>query len=873
MLGTGLAVVPVLIGPLQTLVALLPAVISALAGLLLAISRPRVLRMLLVLLWRQKLPAALVAGVVVGVSYGLPRALRDHGGRGIPRADAPDWLMFRGGPQRRGIAGPGPDPTTDGTCWTFADNKVFHSSPVLAGNRLYAISADKGVFADSGAIYCLDARTGELIWKSVPRNYRASFSSPAVCGRYLVCGEGLHETRDARILCLSADDGKVLWELRTSSHVESSPCINGDRVYAGAGDDGYYCLALAGDGHGGPKLLWHAPPEKFPDAESSPLVVDGRVYVGLGEAGQALCCLDATTGQEVWRTPTPCPVFTAPTMAGERILVGMGIGNYIEDEQQVRQKRLDNLRQQGAAPEQLAEAQKALPLAGAVWCLDAVTGKVLWMFDTPATILGAVAAQEDRVCFASRDGQVFLLSLDGKELARWHAHAPILASPAVTARHVYVTTATGQLYCLTLPGLLPAWEASIGGAGQCLSSPTIAQGHVYTGSGGAGLLCLGQPGAEKSDDIWAGALGGPGRNSCLTAGPIPESGQYLWSYNPGKPAAGDAPTASSLSQGDSPPGRITGPTACLQDRLYVPVLESSRKGLACLKHDPKDPHGPRELWFAETALGVAGSPVATPRQVLFVEGGAGRQGRLLHCADGLSGKLLWQFPLDAQSSGQLLLAADRVIVQETPDALACLSPDGRVCWRQKTGALAGLPAAVDDMLITAAPDTLAAWDLPTGKGLWSVVIDTPRSGPVPIGNCVYVAQDDGVGAHSLLDGTRLWTSAVGPIAGPITTDGHRLACVNDRGQAIVLDLAGNVLRTIDQALDVAAPLFCGDRLVYASSAGILTFDLAKSDDPRRWLRTARYGAICSPLIAVDSRVYFATEKNGLVCAGGQVSDD
>lgn len=864
--GGGLAVVPVLVGPLQTLLALLPAILWGLAGLLLAVFRPRILRTLLVLLWRQKVAVALLVGVVAGAAYGLPHLFRDRGAHSAGSADATDWPMFRGTQQRCGITRPGADPITGGTHWAFIGESTFYSSPAIVGDRLYAISAGNGLFTDSGAIYCLDANTGQVIWKSAPPGYRASFSSPAVSGRYLVCGEGLHTTLDGRILCLDTGSGQVLWEMRTNSHVESSACISGSRVIIGAGDDGYYCLALSGNGHGGPQVLWHAMPDKYPDAESSPLIVDGRVYIGLGEAGQAICCLDADTGQEIWRTPTPCPVFTAPTMIDGKILIGMGIGNYVKDEQQVRQERLDQLRRQGATQEQLNEALKDLPLTGAIWCLNADDGKLLWSFDTSATVLGAVAAMDNGVCFASRDGHVVLLSLEGKELARWHANDPILASPALTDDHVYVTTASGHVYGLSLSALLPVWETSISGTGLCLSSPAIAGGHVYTGSGDAGLLCLGQGGVEQRAEIWAGPLGGPGGS--VTPGPIARSGQYLWSFDAGNPS----------------PTRITGPAARLGDRLYVPVLDGPRKGVACLKLDAKDVQAHPELWFARTTLGVAGSPAVAPQTtslpgielnppgpakhiVFFVEGRTGELGRRLHCVDGETGKTLWNVPVDPHASGQMLLASGRVVLQDMPDSLACLGYDGKVNWRQKTGVLSGSPAAADDVLLTAADGVLTAWDLPTGTLLWRAAIGQTCGGPVPLGNRIYVPQEDGIGAYNLLDGSKLWAASAGRPASPVTTNGHQLSYVSDKGQVLVLDLAGQTLQTFEQALPVAAPLFCGDQLIYASSAGILAADLDKPGNPRRWLRTARYGAICSPLISTDSRLYFATENGGFICAG------
>ena len=199
-----LGVVPVLVGPLQNLLALLPALLVPLGGLLLGLFRPRTVLMGLRLLWRQKLFVALLAGTVTAVVF-LVLTLSSGAGPMIQGEEsaAADWPMFRGNLRRCGFMGAGEDPAQGGINWSFtADVRTFFASPAIAGNRVYITSADTGTFQNRGAIYCLDADTGGLVWKSAPKGYLATFSSPSVAGRFLVCGEGLHYTHNARVVCL-----------------------------------------------------------------------------------------------------------------------------------------------------------------------------------------------------------------------------------------------------------------------------------------------------------------------------------------------------------------------------------------------------------------------------------------------------------------------------------------------------------------------------------------------------------------------------------------------------------------------------------------------------------------------------------------------
>src|SRR5258708_6212268 len=66
------AVVPVLFGPLQTLLALLPAILLGLGSMLLAAVRPSGFKKLLRFFWCQKLFTAILVGCVACLYTGFP---------------------------------------------------------------------------------------------------------------------------------------------------------------------------------------------------------------------------------------------------------------------------------------------------------------------------------------------------------------------------------------------------------------------------------------------------------------------------------------------------------------------------------------------------------------------------------------------------------------------------------------------------------------------------------------------------------------------------------------------------------------------------------------------------------------------------------
>ena len=460
-----LGVVPVLVGPLQILITLLPAILLALATSIFAMLKPSAIKTFIKLMWRQRVGVCVTAILVGGAFYGLGQ-LRAH--FAPPPAEAvegDDWPTARGSLLRQGHVPGAPDPARKGIVWSHQDgSEGFYASPAVVGNRVYISSARLGL-REFGRIYCFDADSGAIVWKYEGNGYRPTFSSPVVSGNYLVCGEGLHTTRDARIICLDARTGQELWSHRTGSHVECTPVIAGGKVYVGAGDDGYYCLALEPAEPGKAQVIWHQPGDRYPDAETSLAVHEGKVYAGLGFGGKALCVLDAETGEEEARLELTYPAFSPPAIANGKLYIGTGDGDYVK-----------------------------VGTRGQVRCIDLKTLKTDWTFETGNAVLGAIAITGDRLFFGCQDMHLYALDLSGNLIGKWNAQAAINGAPAVGAKHIYVITRTGTLAAIHRQSMNFAWGAKLKGEDDSLfiGSPVVARGHVYLGTD-TGFLCVGKP--------------------------------------------------------------------------------------------------------------------------------------------------------------------------------------------------------------------------------------------------------------------------------------------------------------------------------------------------------------------------------------------
>jgi len=860
-------VVPVLVGPLQALLAILPAVLVALGGVVLAALKPSAIKKLAMLAWSQKLVILPIAAVIIAAVHFWPTVFQASGGAEWQLGHS-DWPMWRGSPSRRAVAaGRDQEPRSGKVQWSFSMGslKSFYSSPAVVGNRVYAIGSNYvPPISDSGAIYCLDADSGEVIWQFQADRYRASFSSPSIAGKYLVVGEGLHWTQDSRIFCIDlersakAGRGVKAWSFRTGSHVESSPCIYDGKVYVGAGDDGFYCLQLAGDGQGNAVVVWHVEGEDYPDCEPSPAVRDGKVYFGLGKGGKAVVCLDAATGKQLWRRAAPYPVFASPAVADGKVVVGMGAGNYVNSAEEIAANVRRDLLRQGKTPEQAAEATADITPAGRVWCLDANTGKIIWSFeDIDRTVLGSPAIADGMVYVGSRDKYLYCLSLaNGELIGKFNARGPIVSGPAVGEEHVFVVTQPGMLFSVDRRTLSADWAVSLNA--DTMSSPAVAGGHVYVGTNNA-LLCVGTSQAVEQRPIWAGPGGGPGQSGWTDGSAIPDKASLGWSFAPriGRTKA-----------------TIQSPPAYLDGVIYAGAAAEGKFALAAMaiERNASELSAPKVKWLAPADNSITISPAATDEAVLFVDGQAGDTGRALRCLDPDTGETVWRRPVSAEASGRFLITFDKVFIADKTDGMSCLDlSGGNELWSNRLGPVVGLPCLDGDLLfvLQGSPAKLVAIDAPTGEVLWSGrVADSPSAGPVFLAGRLWLGAESGADSYSPISGERTggFQSAEG-INGLIRS-GSNVALITDGGNAIVTAIAesGALTEPGVRVDSVRTAVLAGGVLLYCDGTSIRRVDVATGRASLVRKGYPKYeGKIVTPMIVVNSHILYATDKKGLVC--------
>lgn len=375
---------------------------------------------------------------------------------------ADNWPGFNGNPERTGNIDGKPGPNQPFERWRFVDPEsqamAVNSSPAVCCGRVYVGAGKSSPFGNSGKVYCLDLK-GNLLWQF--KTAKWVFSSPAVSDGRVFVGEGLHTDAPCRLYCLDAETGKEIWTFTSRSHIESSPQVLDGRVYFGAGDDGVICLN-ANDG----KLLWN-----FPNAhvDLSPAISGGKLYAGTGYGKTGTFCLDAATGKQLWFSPTNVSVWGSPVVRGESVYFGVGNGNFRESAAErvggvisfdiASGKRNWTLKLPDAVMTSIVLGPDRVYCGcrdGNVYAIEMSKGEIAWKASCGGPVLATPALVDGKLFIVGGDHNVRMLeAASGKEGWRYDlvkttgsTQGELESSPAISAGCLIFGTGRGNIISL-----------------------------------------------------------------------------------------------------------------------------------------------------------------------------------------------------------------------------------------------------------------------------------------------------------------------------------------------------------------------------------------------------------------------------------------
>jgi outer membrane protein assembly factor BamB len=468
--------------------------------------------------------------------------------RGNPRpsplsATPTDWARYQHDAAQTGYTGD-PGPARGDLLWRFHLGHQWTARPAIAAGRVYVASPGM-----TTAMYCLDEKTGAIVWKA--RQYAVTYLSPppvesditlfgdrAIARSHQANGEPgqliyvnkndgiIHRRVDANpsetrfgyappaaderflvyksrqlttVIVKLASSGGTWWTFR-AGEMQGDPALDGERVYAATQEGTLYCLNLKG----AERIAWSFRAEA--PLNGTPASANGRVYIGANDG--MFYALDAVTGKIDWSyragvEDRALTLFSTAHIANGRVYVGSADRHlYCFDE---TSGRLLWKRNAGdwvrSRPLVIGQTVFVAALNGVVIALREGDGKILWREPAGAVrVFGDLIGNEEGLLVS--DSDLFLTSLSPRDgRVQWRV---------------------SLLECAHLNG-----ERELADAAPSLfqSSPIVAQGNVYIGGPDRFVHAVD---AETGKEVWRFETSGK-----VAAAPIFAEGRVYFGHYAG----------------------------------------------------------------------------------------------------------------------------------------------------------------------------------------------------------------------------------------------------------------------------------------------------------------------------------------------------
>jgi outer membrane protein assembly factor BamB len=406
------------------------------------------------------------------------------------------------------------DVNTGDLVWKYAGpgTLIFPGNPVVADGKIYATTGQTASYTgqqSESEFVCLDAYTGELIWKLPIEAFAPRESAAIAYGNlYLIPGDVTtavdtesgeeyatfnqvwaigtnswpmwrHDSAHSAVGQSGPTNLTLRWKFSTAGAVVSSPSIKDGRIYFGSHDKNVYCLSAQTG-----TFVWKF--QTIDRIKSSPAVVNGRVYVGPDDGN--VYCLDANNGNLIWKRNAGGPIQvnfgaapalrSSPTVVDGRVYVGSLDTN--------------------------------------VYCLDANEGTAIWTYRTGGYISSSPAVVDNAIYVVSQEpnsGALYKLNaIDGSFI--WKREIPyegiltggtdMHASPTVADGLVFAASNVKEYYGINVMTGNIVWTYRTSGVGEFIvCSPVYKDGNLFIVDHYS-IVCVD---ATNGHTIWSTYLG------------------------------------------------------------------------------------------------------------------------------------------------------------------------------------------------------------------------------------------------------------------------------------------------------------------------------------------------------------------------------
>jgi outer membrane protein assembly factor BamB len=286
--------------------------------------------------------------------------------------------------------------------WKYLSNRCVAASPALGPYKhgtVYAAFLNKPPCntkkVRDGKVVAFSAGVGQIRWQ---KTIGPSETSPLIDGDRIYVGDW-----KGWVYALDARNGTTIWKFRTRGAVKGSPAISGRRLYVGSYDGHLYCF-VAQTG----RLLWKNRGQKrlFGSSRfySTPTLAYGRVYIGSTDG--KVYSFGATTGKLIWSHQTGNYVYASPAAWNGLVFAGSYSKKF--------------------------------------YAFDAATGETRWTFKANGKISGSPTVIGGIVYFATLEGRTYALNArTGKQV--W-TYPDGKYSPVVAAKGRLFLVGYGKVY-------------------------------------------------------------------------------------------------------------------------------------------------------------------------------------------------------------------------------------------------------------------------------------------------------------------------------------------------------------------------------------------------------------------------------------------